>query len=65
MFGGDRTTLNQVFSSVAIEETMTRSTETWIRDLLTLFENAQELYPDMLWRIEGEHDSVVWGHKGK
>lgn len=64
MSEGARATRNPD-SSITVKESMTKSTEAWIRDLLALFENAQELYPDMMWRMQGEHDSVVWGHKGK
>ncbi|KIR60325.1 hypothetical protein I314_03616 [Cryptococcus bacillisporus CA1873] len=62
MSEGARATRNPD-SSITVKESMTKSTEAWIRDLLALFENAQELYPDMMWRMQGEHDSVVWGHK--
>nr|XP_018265781.1 uncharacterized protein I303_02155 [Kwoniella dejecticola CBS 10117]OBR87939.1 hypothetical protein I303_02155 [Kwoniella dejecticola CBS 10117] len=52
--------LNIDFPSV--EERLTESTESWIRDLKTLFDNAESRFGDVSWE---ERDSVEksWGHK--
>lgn len=46
------------------------STERWERDLETLFKNAAERFPDVVWELQPEGEEAtaieeVWGHKGE
>ncbi|KAF9242262.1 hypothetical protein BU15DRAFT_86859 [Melanogaster broomeanus] len=52
-----------------IPEASRLSTQTWQDDLLELFHNAKDRYPDVVWELHPDdhhHSSEeVWGHKGE
>lgn len=54
--------------SSALAKTSAASTETWQRDLKTLFDHAKERFPDVVWDLTSDYDGAVqedvWGHKG-
>lgn len=51
-----------------IPEASRLSTHTWQTDLLQLFHNAKDRFPDVVWELhpDDDHDATdeVWGHKG-
>lgn len=55
-------------SSSALAKTSAVSTESWQRDLKTLFDHAKERFPDVVWELTSDYDTGaqedVWGHKG-
>lgn len=55
--------------SSALAKTSVASTETWQRDLKTLFDHAKERFPDVVWDLTTDYGSGtqedVWGHKGE
>lgn len=54
--------------SSALAKTSVVSTESWQRDLKTLFDHAKERFPDVVWELTADYDTGaqedVWGHKG-
>ena len=52
-----------------IPEALRLSTQTWQHDLLQLFHNAKDRFPDVVWELhsDDDHDSTegVWGYKGE
>ena len=51
-----------------IPEASRISTQTWQNDLLELFHNAKDRFPDVVWELHPDRDpqatEEVWGHKG-
>jgi hypothetical protein len=51
-----------------IPEASRLSTQTWQNDLLELFHNAKDRFPDVVWELHPDRDPAateeVWGHKG-
>jgi hypothetical protein len=54
--------------SSVLAKTSAASTESWQRDLKTLFDLAKERFPDVVWELTSDNEHVapeeVWGHKG-
>ena len=54
--------------TLLLPEASRLSTQTWQHDLLQLFHNARDRFPDVVWELhpDDDHDSTeeVWGHKG-
>ncbi|KAF8320431.1 hypothetical protein DL93DRAFT_2052982 [Clavulina sp. PMI_390] len=51
----------------ALSRANAASTESWQRDLKSLFDHAKERFPDVVWDLTSDYDSDtqedVWGHK--
>lgn len=51
-----------------IPEASRLSTQTWQNDLLELFHNAKDRFPDVVWELHPDDDQdsteEIWGHKG-
>lgn len=50
-----------------LAEATKHSTTVWQRDLHSLFQQAKERFPDILWRLMDEvsgGSEEMWGHKG-
>ena len=53
-----------------LDEALRTSTITWQNDLQSLFNQAKERFPDVVWELLDENDEnasvpeEVWGHKG-
>ncbi|OCF59112.1 hypothetical protein L486_03613 [Kwoniella mangroviensis CBS 10435] len=47
----------------SVEERIADSTESWIKDLKSLFENAKDRFGDVCWESEDLSMKKIWGHK--
>ncbi|KDQ53319.1 hypothetical protein JAAARDRAFT_161813 [Jaapia argillacea MUCL 33604] len=52
----------------SLHDALIKSTKTWQEDLQSLFNHAKDRFPDVVWELHNDEDSVdradeVWGHK--
>ncbi|WVQ68951.1 uncharacterized protein L199_007160 [Kwoniella botswanensis] len=47
----------------SVEERIADSTESWIKDLKSLFDNAKDRFGDVCWESEDLSINKIWGHK--